>query len=216
VRRVLPVWVAAAAAMAACAGLFLWVSAEVNAASDSVQQRLVNAPPDHMPRIGRVAFAPPPAPVPFAAGALDRLTSALRAEIAAGQVAVAGSSSAPVLRIGERALFPAGGATLLPAAAPLLDRIAAALKPEHAPVEVICYTDNQALRTVKFPSSYELSLARARAAGSFIGRSLGDEARVAAEGRGDADPIASNDTVEGRERNRRIEIVMHPRNQSDR
>jgi type VI secretion system protein ImpK len=212
-RRIVPVWVAAAAAMAACAGFFLWVSADVNAASDKVQKRLVTAQPDHMPRIGRVAFAPPPAPVPFEARAVDRLTSALRAEIAAGQVSVAGSASAPVLRIGERALFPSGGATLLPAAIPLLDRIAAVL--DHAPTEVIGYSDNQKIHTVKFPSSFELSLARARAVASVIGRYPGDEARVAPEGRGDADPIASNDTVEGREQNRRIEIVLHPRNHSD-
>ena len=215
VRRIVPVWVAAAAAMAACGGFFLWVSADVNAASDGVQKRLVNAQPDHIPRIGRATFAPPPASVPFEAGALDRLTSALRAEIAAGQVSVAGSASAPVLRLGERALFTSGGATLLPVATPLLDRVAAALKPEHGSVEVICYTDNQKIHTVKFPSSFDLSLARARAAALVVGRSLGDEAQVAAEGRGDADPIAPNDTVEGRERNRRIEIVLHPRNHSD-
>jgi type VI secretion system protein ImpK len=210
-----PVWVAAAAAMAACGGFFLWISASVNAASDAVQARLVDAQPDHMPRIGRVALAPPPEQIPFEAGVLDRLTAALKAEIATGQVTVAGTTSAPVLRIGERALFPLGGATLLPAATPLLDRIAVALKPEHAPIELIGYADNQKIHTVKFPSSFELSLARARAAGSVIGRSLGDETRIAAEGRADADPIASNDTAEGRERNRRIEIILHPRNQSD-
>jgi type VI secretion system protein ImpK len=213
-RRIVPIWVAAAAAMAVCGGFFLWVSAGVNAASDAVQTRLVNEQPDHMPRIGRVAPAPPPAPVPFEAGALDRLTAALNAEIAAGQVTVAGTTSAPVLRIAERALFPAGGATLLPAAGPLLGRIAAALKPEHAPLELIGYTDNQKIHTVKFPSSFELSLARAKAVGSVIGRSLGDETPIATEGRNDADPISPNDTAEGRERNRRIEIILHPPSQS--
>jgi type VI secretion system protein ImpK len=43
----------------------------------------------------------------------------------------------------------------------------------------------------------------------IIGKSAGDPSRITAEGRADADPIATNSTPEGRERNRRIEVVLN-------
>ena len=74
---------------------------------------------------------------------------------------------------------------------------------------MIDYTDDQPVRTVRFPSNFQLSVARASAVRAIIARDLGDPARISAEGRADADPIASNATAEGREQNRRIEIVLH-------
>jgi type VI secretion system protein ImpK len=75
-------------------------------------------------------------------------------------------------------------------------------------VQVIGYTDNQPIHTVQFPSNYQLSKSRAEAARDIIVRALGDPPRVTAEGRADADPIASNATAAGREQNRRIEVVL--------
>jgi type VI secretion system protein ImpK len=74
---------------------------------------------------------------------------------------------------------------------------------------VIDYTDNQPFRSVRFPSNFQLSAARANAVRAIIARDAGDPARVSSEGRADADPIAPNTTAEGREQNRRIEIVLH-------
>jgi type VI secretion system protein ImpK len=62
---------------------------------------------------------------------------------------------------------------------------------------------------VQFPSNFQLSTARAKAASAVVAHTLGNPARLSAEGRADADPIASNKTAEGREQNRRIEIVLH-------
>ena len=70
------------------------------------------------------------------------------------------------------------------------------------------YTDNQPIHTVQFPSNFQLSAARAEAARRIIVRALGDPGRVAAQGHADADPIASNATPEGRDQNRRIEVVL--------
>ena len=91
---------------------------------------------------------------------------------------------------------------------PLLDRIGLALKEEIGPVKVIGYTDDQPIRTIAFPSNFQLSLARADAASKIIATTIGDPKRLSAEGKADADPIAPNTTPEGRERNRRIEIVL--------
>jgi type VI secretion system protein ImpK len=62
---------------------------------------------------------------------------------------------------------------------------------------------------VQFPSNFQLSVARAEAAKKLLTNTIGDPARLAAEGRGESDPIAPNATPEGREQNRRIEVVLH-------
>ena len=105
-------------------------------------------------------------------------------------------------------IFASDSATVQPAAVPLLERIGAALKDETGSLRVTAYTDSQPIRTVQFPSSFQLSAARAQAVRTIIARGVGDAARVSAEGRADADPIAPNTTAEGREKNRRIEIVL--------
>jgi type VI secretion system protein ImpK len=46
---------------------------------------------------------------------------------------------------------------------------------------------------------------------AIVVRAIGDPKRVSAEGRGEADPIAPNATPEGREQNRRVEIVLQQR-----
>jgi type VI secretion system protein ImpK len=51
-------------------------------------------------------------------------------------------------------------------------------------------------------------MARADAASKMLATTIGDPSRLSAEGRADADPIAPNSTPEGRERNRRIEILL--------
>jgi type VI secretion system protein ImpK len=124
-------------------------------------------------------------------------------------VSVVGTAATPVVRVGNRNGFPAGRAVLPPALTAVLERIGTALKPEPGTVQVVDYTDNEPIHTVQFPSNFQLSTARAKAASAAVARTLGNASRLSAEGRADADPIASNTTAEGREQNRRIEIVLH-------
>ena len=108
-------------------------------------------------------------------------------------------------------MFKPGSAAVATASLPTLERVSAALGNERGTLRVIDYMDNQPVRTVRFPSSFQLSNARAEAVRAIVARKTGDPARVVAEGRGDADPIASNSTPEGREQNQRIEIVLQQR-----
>lgn len=126
-----------------------------------------------------------------------------------------GTAAVPILRIDNRSLFSAGSASLQASAIPLLERTGAALKSEIGSVEVVGYTDNQAIHTVSFPSNFQLSLARAQAVRTVVGRAMGDPARLTAAGKADADPVASNATAEGREQNRRMEFVLHRQDQQD-
>lgn len=207
----LPVWVAAAGAAAIAAVFYAIVSFGLNGRSDALFARMTAAPPAAMPAILRASVAPPPPPPPAPAaepGKLDALRTFLKPEIDQGLVTVTGTDAVPIVRIRNRGLFASGSASLQPRYVPLLERIGAALADERGAVLVVGYTDNQPIRTLQFPSNFQLSAARAKAASDVIARRMGDPSRLQPEGRADAEPIASNATPEGREENRRIEVVL--------
>jgi type VI secretion system protein ImpK len=209
-RRAVPVWVAFASALAVCTGLLLSTSFSLNAASDVLLAKALATAPSRMPAVTRTAVAEPlpPAPAAPAPTVLDRLRDRLQPEIDQRGVSVLGTPTSVTIRIPGRAIFAQGSAEVPRSAVPLLDRVAAALRGEPGAVRVIDYSDNQPVHTVQFPSGFQLSEARAWAVRAVIIRNLPDPARVTAEGRAAADPVAPNSTAEGRERNRRIEIVL--------
>jgi type VI secretion system protein ImpK len=206
-RAVVPTWVMGAAALAIIGVLFVWFSAGLNAASDDVFAGLLGAPQAQMPAITRAAPVKPPPPPPQAP-APDPLYVFLKPEIDQGLVTVLGDHAMPIVRIRNSGMFASGSATVAPSYYRLLGRIGEALKVEKGPVTVDGYTDNQPIKTVQFPSNFQLSQARADAAKAIIAKALGDPGRITAQGHADADPIASNATPEGRDQNRRIEVVL--------
>jgi type VI secretion system protein ImpK len=206
-RATVPVWVAASAALALIAALFVWFSLSINAASDELFARMLDVPPTHMPQLARVApIEPLPPPI---LPTVDPLCAFLQPEVDQGLVNVLCTPPSPIVRVRNRGMFAPGSAIVEPRFLPLLDRIGQALKAEQGNVQVIGYTDNQPIHNVQFPSNFQLSVARAEAAKNILGNTVGNPSRLAAEGRGEADPIASNATLDGREQNRRIEIVLH-------
>lgn len=205
-RAVVPTWVLGAATLAVIGGLFIWFSTGLNAASDTVFAQLLGAPLAHMPTIPRAA---PVRPLPpQQAIAADPLAVFLKPEIDQGLVTVLGDRATPIVRIRNRGMFPSGSASVAPNYVHLLERIGEALKAEKGPVTVNGYTDNQPIHTVQFPSNFQLSAMRADAARSIIVGALGDPGRVSAQGHADANPVASNGTPDGRDQNRRIEVVL--------
>lgn len=101
--------------------------------------------------------------------------------------------------------FESGQAVLTPTGKAILDEMGTAmLKLKGQKVEIIGHTDNVGLRA----SNQNLSQARAEAVRNYLaGKGIPAETLVAS-GSGPDRPIASNDTVEGRARNRRIEFRM--------
>jgi type VI secretion system protein ImpK len=205
-RAAVPIWVMAAAALAVIGGLFIWFSSSLNASSDETFSAMLSAPLSQMPAITRIAPVRPPEvvqpPPP------EPLYVFLKPEIDEGLVTVIGDHVMPIVRIRNKGMFPSGSATINQGYYHLLERIGNALKEEKGPVQVIGYTDNQPIHTVRFPSNYQLSTARADAARDLIVKALGDPGRVTAVGKAEADPLAANTTEEGRDQNRRIEVVL--------
>jgi type VI secretion system protein ImpK len=209
IRMRAPLWVVGAAGLAIVGGLFAWSSISLNASSDAVYERVAQLPPTQMPAIARAAPVQAVKTVPGEPGVLEGLRQFLKPEIDAGLVAVIGTQDTPIVRIRQGGMFASGSATLAEKSAPLLSRVGTALKAEPGSVQVVGYTDDQPIRTVRFPSNFQLSAARAAAAGVVVSQALGDPSRLRTEGRASADPIAPNTTQEGRDANRRIEIVLH-------
>ena len=91
---------------------------------------------------------------------------------------------------------------------PVLDRFAEGLRNNpNAEVRIIGHTDSTGSDAINNP----LSLARAESARNFLTMRGVSGARIQVEGRGSHQPVASNDTLDGRARNRRVEIYVGER-----
>jgi chemotaxis protein MotB len=105
-------------------------------------------------------------------------------------------------------LFPSGSARLEPQALPTLREIAAILGRFPNPIRVEGFTDNRPINTLAFPSNWELSAGRAASVVHlFTGHGIAPT-RMAAVGFGEHRPVASNATEDGRNRNRRVVLVV--------
>ena len=101
--------------------------------------------------------------------------------------------------------FDTGKAAIKPEMRPILDRFAQTLKDNPATnLRIIGHTDSTGSDAINNP----LSLARAESARNFLTMRGVSGARIQVEGRGSHQPVASNDTLDGRARNRRVEIVL--------
>lgn len=126
-----------------------------------------------------------------------------------GDMKVVQTKEGIVLRIQSRLLFRSGHARIRTAAIPVLREIAALLAKSNHEIRVHGYTDNQPIRTRRYPSNWALSTMRAV---NVLTRLLEygsiEPGRMGAAGFGKYRPIASNLTPEGREKNRRVEILV--------
>jgi type VI secretion system protein ImpK len=207
-RASVPVWVAATGGIGLVGLFYVLLTFPLNGASYRLFDDAVALPPGHMPVITRAALPKPLPPTPAVKTVRSTLGDFLAPEGAQGLVSIVGTDAVPIVRIQSSGLFQSGRAVIEPQFLPLLQRIGAALRDQPGAVQVVGYTDNQPIHTIAFPSNFQLSAARATAAAAVIGGAI-DPSRISIEGRADADPIASNATPEGREQNRRIEVVLH-------
>jgi chemotaxis protein MotB len=107
-------------------------------------------------------------------------------------------------------LFGSGNASLNPSVVSVLDGIIRIAKSNNLTIQVEGHTDNVPIKTAQFPSNWELSTLRAVNILRYLQNGDIPQNRLAAVGFGEYQPIASNDTPEGRQRNRRIEMVFRP------
>lgn len=113
------------------------------------------------------------------------------------------------LVFGHKLLFTPGSAEFDERMKPILQKIASFMRHSDYQVYIDGHTDNTPLRSGSFASNEELSLARAfRLMEYFVNTEGISPLSIALAGYGDIHPVASNDTPEGRSKNRRVEIIF--------
>jgi type VI secretion system protein ImpK len=194
----LPAWVLAALCGLIMLTAYLSFSFMLNKASDPVFAKIQSI---------RVKN-PVPEPVPLRA-AEPRLAEFLAREISEGLVSVRDEDGRSVITLKGDGLFAPGSATISPGFLPVLERIAIALNSVPGQVKVTGHTDDQPIRSVRFPSNWHLSKERALSVMQILAEKGTLQSRLTAEGRADAEPITFNSTPADRARNRRVEITLY-------
>jgi type VI secretion system protein ImpK len=202
---------------------YLFFTLILNDTSDRTFQRLaslepretpsvliaVPTPPQETPQTPPKKVEPPPVTVekPPQPSRLESLMSFLQPEVEKKLVTLSDVNGRLRISINNSGLFDTGSAEVSDKFKDLIQRIGGALAAEKFRAVVIGYTDNVPIKTVQFPSNWHLSEARAKAVGDILASYAGADA-ILTEGRADSDPIADNSTPEGREMNRRTEILV--------
>jgi type VI secretion system protein ImpK len=149
------------------------------------------------------AVTPPPPPV----APKPRLAGFLKPEIDAGLVQVQDLADRSIVIIKGDGFFEPGSAVVSGRVLPLLGRVAQALNDTPGRVLITGHTDNQPIRTLRYPSNWHLSQDRADAVKAEVGKTVKPE-RMRAEGRADSEAVADNGSPQGRAKNRRVEITL--------
>jgi chemotaxis protein MotB len=115
-----------------------------------------------------------------------------------------------VITLKEKVSFRPGEAETLQSSEPILDDIARIISQHPSfQVEIEGHTDNVPIRTLRYPSNWELSVARATSVLKyFINKHGIDSSRLTIKGNAEQKPLVVNDTVENRAKNRRVEIRL--------
>jgi chemotaxis protein MotB len=131
--------------------------------------------------------------------------------IDAGQLKIATRNGRLVIVLSNDVLFDSGQTVIKPAGKDALVQVGRVLKTVTGrSFQVAGDTDNLPIQTPRFPSNWELSTARAVEVVKLLVAQGVDPKALSAAGYGEFDPVASNDTADGRSKNRRIEITLQP------
>ncbi len=146
----------------------------------------------------------------------EALAQDLSREVEKGQLQVKQYRNMLSVELAEQIFFDSGSAALKPGGKEVLKKVGDALKGyENKIIRVVGHTDNVPIQKSPFASNWDLSVARATTVVRFLQEVGVPPERMIASGRGEYDPVAPNDTPEGRQKNRRIEIMLIDKNLAD-
>ncbi|MHB1392439.1 MAG: OmpA family protein [Clostridia bacterium] len=121
-----------------------------------------------------------------------------------------------LVRFMDDVLFDSGKADLTPKAREIINKVAEIIRVNDKNVRVEGHTDNIPINTSRFPSNWELSTTRAVNVVKHLIEENGIEAkRLSASGYSDQHPVDDNETQEGRQKNRRVDLVILRGEKSD-
>lgn len=207
----MPIWLFAGVTVALISVVFFGLSFALGLETERLRGQFLSldlAGPVTLARPAPPPPPPPPPPEPVVVVQKVSISQFLAPEIAQGLVTVETEANTATIRINGTGMFGSASDALSEDFGPIIDRVAAALKGQEGRIIVAGHSDNIPINTARFPSNTFLSLARAQAVMARMAPSLSDAARIVAEGRADREPIAPNDTPEGRALNRRIDVIL--------
>ena len=145
----------------------------------------------------------------------EDLLSELKSEIAQGQIAITELKGKLTMDVVDKILFDSGQTEIRPAGLGVLKRVVEILMTvTDKVIRVEGHTDSVPIGGAlakKYPTNWELSAARALNVTRFLEKEGIDPALLSAVAFGEHQPIAENETPEGRARNRRIAIILLPK-----
>ncbi|GGP17526.1 flagellar motor protein MotD [Silvimonas iriomotensis] len=148
-------------------------------------------------------------------GMADDLRAALGPLIQQGKVRVTQSARGIAVEISDSVLFDTAKADLQNTSATALRAVAQRLTSTDNLIQVQGNTDNQPIKSTQYPSNWELSAARAASVVRLFADTGIAPERMVAMGYGEYRPVESNDTPDGRARNRRVTINILADNRDD-
>ena len=145
--------------------------------------------------------------------AKEELERRLKDEISNKQVKVEMQDKGLVITFVAEVLFDSGKAKLRQTSFGKLNKVASVLNTTVADLNIGIegHTDNEPIKKSGWKSNWELSTARALSVLHYLSEQSVNEPRMSAIGYGEYKPVASNDQKDGRQKNRRVEIVILPK-----
>jgi chemotaxis protein MotB len=145
-------------------------------------------------------------------GLRREMQQALSKEVATHTVSIEMGRDGLVISLREAGFFASGSATPKAESIPTLRHLIATLGRSPYDLRIEGHTDNLPIHSAEFDSNWELSSARAtRIARIFIDAKAMPADRLSAAGYAEFHPVDSNETPEGRAKNRRVDLVVVPR-----
>ena len=138
----------------------------------------------------------------------EQMSSALSDLLRQQLVTLSGNEQWLEIALASSMLFDSGAAELKGKAEPILSKIAAILRDQPNAVRVEGFTDNVPIATSRYPSNWELSAARAVSVVQFLSEEGVQPVRLMAVGYGEFHPVADNLSESGRQRNRRVVLMI--------
>ncbi|NOZ86053.1 MAG: OmpA family protein [Deltaproteobacteria bacterium] len=140
------------------------------------------------------------------------LIEKLRKMMDAGTLKVRIRNGLMVVEMSSDIVFPPGGTRIKPEARVALEELAGTLASfKGRRFQVVGHCDNKPIHTRRFPSNWELSTQRSVEVVKLLINAGVDPSMISAAGAAEFDPVADNETEEGRAQNRRVEIVFVPK-----
>jgi len=140
---------------------------------------------------------------------LERLNKELENEVREGKLEIRLEPRGLVISLRQSAFFPSGEDTLDPSTLPAMKKMAEVIQALPNSIQLEGHTDSIHIHNLRFKSNWELSCARAIAVlETLCGTFQLPRARFSVVGRAETFPIDTNDTPQGRARNRRVDIVI--------